>query len=104
MNAKRVRLVATARFLHDGRWVYPGVSITAGEAEAADLCALHFARVVATPQRKNPPKKPIVTNVEIPLAVEPSERSTEEETTRSRIDTSPSSSRSYRRRDLQAEE
>ena len=57
MDAERVRLVAAARYLHDGRLVHPGMEITAGEAEAADLCALGFARRAEDEMKPKPKPK-----------------------------------------------
>ena len=51
---EKVRLVATARLIVDGRRLVTGDAFEAFEREAADLCALGFARrerkpVVAPP-------------------------------------------------------
>lgn len=40
---KKVRLIAQARFLHNGQRVYRGILFTATEREAEELCALRFA-------------------------------------------------------------
>jgi hypothetical protein len=106
MNAKRVRLVATARFVHDGRWVYPGVNITAGEDEAADLCALGFASRAADVEKKSPKIAPETIFTRDSVAEEGEDEKDSEDTlshTSAPVSRKPRRKSAYKRRDMRAE-
>jgi hypothetical protein len=65
--SRKVKLVATARQYYAGRLLLPGDKFHATEAEAADLCAIHFAeraQVAALLETKRE-LKPEVENEEV---------------------------------------
>lgn len=43
MGNSSVKLIAAARQMYDGRWLFPRDVFFTTEEEAADLCALNFA-------------------------------------------------------------